>query len=246
MFKDGRLIKETYSGYGQILSIFEEYMNYIFPWSLIRPNYIYRPKNDFYPETIQRRLKALSKLYLRIVGFVESNKKIVSLEKIDIPSKEEMKTLNITGPFARATGLLPYDTESSDIINQSSTKHLQFAFNNETNIMSVLRTSYSEIYLSINKSLKLIPAMTVDKTNDIEIDISGETNFTMTYPLGQAHLTINLKDNKVNYFNFVPVQQSNLYGFQKLVSQVKHPFSSLIKLFYFPEFLVFSKLGVVL
>ncbi|MHA1974656.1 MAG: hypothetical protein ACTSW1_16770 [Candidatus Hodarchaeales archaeon] len=245
IFDDNRIIQVTYAAYSQILNIFQSYMNYFFPWSLTRPNYIYRPELDFSPEILQKKLKTLRKLYKRMVDSIESNKNIIKLEESKIPSENEMKKLNITGPFARAIGILPHETRSTSRTTHSSTKYLQFAFNNEPNLMSIVRTSYSEIYLSLNRSMKLIPSLMTKENYVTEVNISGEENSTMTYPLGQAHLTLNLTDNKLNYFNFVPVQKNNLYGFKKLVSHFNHPLSSLIKLFYFPEFLVFSKKGVL-
>ncbi|MFX0207837.1 MAG: hypothetical protein ACFFDT_17750 [Candidatus Hodarchaeota archaeon] len=84
----------------------------------------------------------------------------------------------------------------------------------------------------ISQLLKDFPSKTLDTSTR---PLNGEATSTFSTVLGESHLTVNLSDNQVKYFNFIPPQMSNMTGFLKILSTSPTSIRPILMLFFDPK-----------
>ncbi len=226
----------SYNGYVNVQRIFDELWQFHYPWGLIRPGTVLHPLPSTLLPKIQRIIQFQQKSGERISKIIERNKLIVNtLKEVDLFTKEEAKTLGITGPILRSLGFIhPNDKKNPSIIRYSAHNYLQHSFSTENNLWNLLRVCYVDLLLALNRSSQLLKPFTIQTENVSKNPLNGE--FTSSFPttLGEMHLTIDVSDDVVTYFNIIPPEMINMIGITRILSKTPNHLHPLILLFFDP------------
>ena len=95
------------------------------------------------------------------------------------------------------------------------------------------RICYAELLLSLNRLTLLLNSYSMVQSNS-EREISGEFTTSFNLPLGTTHLTLSIEDDKIVYFNHIPVKMTNMAGLTRILSQNDDPSHPLILPVYDP------------
>lgn len=236
-FKDYEAAKTAFKGYSSFHYIFDTLWQLQFPWELIRPTAILQPFPLTRIQEIQKIILFQQKIAWYIAKRIERESTIKkTLENIEILSLNAVKTTGITGPIARASGAIPPLITPSSIPSRQSAQHfLKYAYSNDNNLWNALRVSYAELILALNRISHLLQEFTIKSLDTFDKPFNGEATSSFSTVLGESHLTVNISDNEVTYFNFIPSQMSNMTGFIKILSTCQISLRAFVLLFFDPE-----------
>ncbi len=236
-FEEQKTAKMSFEGYYSFQRIFESLWQLRFPRGLIRPGAILQPLNPSRIPEIQRIIFFQQRNAWQIAKCIEKKLKIKKiLIEQEILSSTEVKNTGITGPIARASGAIPaLNSPDSIPTRQSAQLLLKYAYSNDNNLLSVLRVSYVELILALNRISQLLTSYQVRSINASKKPLNGETTVSFSTVLGESHLTVNISDDQVRYFNFIPPQMSNMAGFDKILSTCPVSLKPIVLLFFDPE-----------
>ncbi|MFX1518151.1 MAG: hypothetical protein ACFFC6_17785 [Promethearchaeota archaeon] len=234
-FKASKLALESYTSFW---FLFERIWEMQFPWGLIRPGAIVYPITFTQIPEIQKIVITQQKTAWKIAKTIEKKTTMKStLEGVKNLSLDVIKKTGITGPMARASGLIsPFSTQSSFPIRQSAQNLQKFTYTTEYNLLNVLRVSYTELLLSLNQISQLLQEYFITPQGTSNT-LNGEITTTFTTTLGESHLTLNVLDDQVIYFNIIPPQMVNITGVMESLSTCPTSLQLVILLFFDPEFL---------
>jgi len=235
-FKASRLALESYTSFWYL---FERIWEMQFPWGLIRPGTINHPITLTQIQEIQKIVITQQKKAWKIAKIVEKKTLMkTTLEGVKNLSMDVIKKTGITGPMIRASGLIsPLSTPSFSSIRQSAQNFQKFTYTTEYNLLNVLRVSYTELLLSLNQISQLLQEYSITSQGTLN-SLNGEATTTFTTTLGESHLTLNILDDQVMYFNIIPPQMINITGVAESLSTCPTSLKLIILLFFDPEFLV--------
>jgi len=231
---DRRLNEQTYKAYSKFSAIFEKYWDNLSPRAIIRPGGIKEPLVTVDSDKMKRLCISLSNSFQKLIGRMEKNKVYAEYSQVKTPTNDLLKAWGISGPLARTVNLLPYGINLHTRQN-SSTKFLQYAYDNKNTLQSLLKVTYSELFLSLNKIVSLIPEDYKSEEINFPNIINGEITSTFSFPLGEAHLTLRVTNNNITYFNYLFPHIGNLFGFQKLLENYEEKYKPIFLLFFNPE-----------
>ncbi len=158
-----------------------------------------------------------------------------TLELIKTLEKEEIRKTGITGPINRTLGILPRSNPISTInLRKSSAHFIQYAYTSNNNLWNLLRVSYVELILSLNRISKFLKPYPVMKGNISKERLDGDNTCSFQTVLGEGHFTLNISQGKVSYFNYIPPQIVNSQGIETLVNKTSVSFHPLLSLFHQP------------
>ncbi|MFX1539134.1 MAG: hypothetical protein ACFFDI_33585 [Promethearchaeota archaeon] len=232
-FKASRLALESYASFWYLFEFIWEIQ---FPWGLIRPGAIPRPiAHTLIPE-IRKAVYAQQKIAWKLAKSIEKKTTLKnSLEGVISLSLDLVKKTGITGPITRATGTIPpLVTSSSSITRQSAQNFLKYTYITENNLLNVLRVGYTELILSLNQISHLLKGYSITP-QETSKSLSGEATTSFSTTLGDSHLTLNILDGQVGYFNFIPPQMINITGVIESLSTCPVSLRPIILLFFDPE-----------
>ncbi|UCG02254.1 MAG: hypothetical protein JSW11_22015 [Candidatus Heimdallarchaeota archaeon] len=235
-FKSSRLALESYSSFW---FFFEFLWKLQFPWGLIRPGAIPHPIIHTQIPEIQKSINIQQKHAWKIAKSIEkktTTKK--TLKEVKNLTLDVVKKTGITGPFARASGTTPPSVGSSSFFKRKSAQDfLKYTYATENNLLNVLRVSYTELILSLDQISRLLKEYSIvyQETSNF---LNGEATTSFSTTLGESHLTLNILDNQVTYFNFIPPQMLNITGVVESLSTCPSSLQSVILLFFDPEFII--------
>lgn len=235
-FKTSRLALESYSSFWYL---FELLWKQQFPWGLIRPGGISHPISSKNVLEIEKIVFTQQKTAWEIAKAIE--KKTIDnkeLKEVIILSADLMEKTGITGPIARTSGAIPVLPPLPSFPTRLSAQNfLKYTYTAENNLLGVLRVSYTELILALERILGLLkeyPRISLDTPKTL----NGEATTSFPTSLGESHLTISIIDNQVTYFNFIPPQMINIAGILESLSTCPTSLQLVILLFFDPEFLL--------
>ncbi|MFX1286416.1 MAG: hypothetical protein ACFFB5_22465 [Promethearchaeota archaeon] len=235
--REHKIAELSYTCYSSFQHIFESLWQVRYPCGLIRPNSIVLPFNLSKIPEIQKIIFFQQKNAWLIAKYIERKLKIKNTVKgLEILSLDNVKTSGITGPIARASGLVPSLISPTPILTRQSAQiYLKYAYAKDNNVLNVLRVGYVEMILALNRISQLLKDFPSKTLDTLIKPLNGEATSTFSTVLGESHLTVNISDNKVRYFNFIPPQMSNMTGFLKILSTCPITIKPIILLFFDPE-----------
>ena len=234
---DRRLNEKTYSSYSEVSSILEKYWNSPTPRGIIRPGGVKKPVTPIDTNNVVGFCNRLTVSFQKLIKRIEKNKVYREYSLIKIPTRDLLKEWGISGPLARTANLLPYGIQLQSR-QDSSTKFLQYAYDNKNTLQSLLKVTYSELFLSLNKIISLLSNGYKSEEINFPNIINGEITSTISFPLGEAHLTLRVSENNILYFNYLFPHINNLFGFQKMLENYEEEYKPIFLLFFNPEEIV--------
>ncbi|MHA2245180.1 MAG: hypothetical protein ACXADY_09435 [Candidatus Hodarchaeales archaeon] len=236
-FENHNAARKSFEGYSSFLHIFESVWQLKFPWGLIRPAAILQsfPLSKI-PE-IRKIIVFQQKKAWQIAKCIERKTTIKTiLKEVKILSLNNVKTTEITGPIARASGAIPSLIVPSSVpTRQSAQQFLKYAYATDNNLLNVLRVGYVELILALNQISQLLQVFPIKSLDTSMKPLNGEATSSFSTILGESHLTVNISDDQVVYFNFIPPQMSNMSGFTKILSTCPTSQKPIALLFFDPE-----------
>ncbi|MFX0124911.1 MAG: hypothetical protein ACFFAE_14870 [Candidatus Hodarchaeota archaeon] len=234
--KTSRLALESYSSFW---NFFEFLWELQFPWGLIRPGAISHPISHTQVPEIQKVIIIQQKNAWKIAKFIEKDTAIKdTLKEAKNLSLDIVKKTGITGPMARASGAIPYlINPTSSPTRQSAQSFLKYTYATDNSLLNVLRVSYSELILTLNIISQLLKEYSMMSLDTFK-SLNGEASSSFSTTLGESHLTVNILDNQVTYFNFIPPQMINITGVIESLSICPLSLQSINLLLFDPEFLI--------
>jgi len=236
-FEEHKTAIISFESYSSFQYIFESLWQVRFPFGLIRPASIIQPLILSKIPEIKNIILFQQKNAWLIAKYIERKLKIENtLAEPKILSLDNVKTTGITGPIARASGAIPSLTTPSSVpTRQSAQLFLKYAYATDNNLLNVLRVGYVELILAINRISQLLKNFPIKSLDTSIKPLNGEATSSFSTVLGESHLTVNISDNMVHYFNFIPPQMSNITGFIKILSSYPISMRPIILLFFDPE-----------
>jgi Ni,Fe-hydrogenase III large subunit len=236
-FKASRIALGSYNSF-QFL--FEQIWEIQYPWDLIRPEGIFDPITLTQIPEIQKIVNTLQKNAWKIANTIEKGKTVKNiLEEVENLSLDMVKRTGITGPMVRTLGTVTSQiTPSTPSTRQSAQIFLKHTYTTESNLLNVLRVSYTELILSLNQFSHLLKGYTIMPQGTLN-SLDGEATTSFTTTLGESHLTLNILEDQVKYFNFIPPQMANITGIVESLSTCPSSLQSIILLLFDPEFLLY-------
>ncbi|NHJ00774.1 MAG: hypothetical protein EAX86_01475 [Candidatus Heimdallarchaeota archaeon] len=224
---------EVNRGYIANQQIFEVINRERFPWNLVRPAITPPPLESDQVSNIRRFLDVQKNIAIKIAKKVEKIEYSSPSFYEDLFTPEEIKKLGITGPITRIQGILPKN-QTTSTINPPASRFLKFSYTTENNMTTLFRIAYAELILALNQASVLLGEFKpiYDAGFSIPPKI-GECTSTFTNILGNCHLTIQISNDNIKYFNIVPQQVSNYSGMKELLSRGLN--NRFLLLFYDPE-----------
>lgn len=227
----------SFGGFSSFQYIFEFLWELRFPWGSIRPSATLMPIHISKIPKIREITSFQLRTAWQIAKCIERKSDSKStLNRTEILSPKNVKNTGITGPIARASGVIPsLVTLSSIPTRQSAQLLLKYAYASDNNLLNVLRVSYAELILAlikISQLLKEFPGRSLDTSINSS---NGEATSSFITILGECHLTVNISEDQVTYFNYIPPQMTNIAGFKKILSTCPKSLRPIILLFYDPE-----------
>ena len=236
-FEEHKTAQTSFESFYSFQRLFESLWQLRFPRGLTRPGAILQPFNPSRIPEIKRIIFFQQKSAWKIANCVEQKSKIrKKLVMQKILTSTDIKNTGITGPIIRASGAIPSSISSTSIpTRQSSQLLLKYAYTNDNNLLGILRVVYAELILALDRISHLLKSYQI-RTIDASTESSnGEATFSFSTALGESYLTVNISENQVRYFNFIPPQMSNLTGFSKILSSCPASLKPIVLLFFDPE-----------
>ncbi|UCE14872.1 MAG: hypothetical protein JSV04_06735 [Candidatus Heimdallarchaeota archaeon] len=237
LLKEFQMAKAALRGYSSFQRIFETLWDLKFPYGLIRPADITQPLLENKIPKIRHIFQYQVKIGWKIAKHIEKKIEINdALKKFDLFSPDDVKSIGLSGPIAQASGVLPVLNPITSTYPRKSAQHfIQYAQTSESNLWGSLRVGYVELILALNRTSLLLQAYPVSSQTISQETLNGEVTSSFLTTLGNSHLTINLSNGTVKYFNYISVQMANMAGITKLLSICPNELKSIILLFYNPE-----------
>ncbi len=234
---DRRLNEQTYKAYSEFLTMLEKYWDNLSPRNIICPGGIKEPQVTIDSNKVKGLCIRLINSFQKFIRRMEKNKIYAEFSQVKTPTSDLLKEWGISGPLTRTVNILPYGINLHTKIN-TSTKFLQYAYDNNNTLQSLLKVTYSELFLSLNRMVSLISEDYKSEEINFPNIINGEVTSTFLFPLGEAHLTLRIADNNITYFNYLFPYISNLFGFQKMLENYEEKYKPIFLLFFNPEVIV--------
>jgi len=236
-FEDVQDAYISYNGYLNVQGIFNKLWQFHYPWGLIRPGTVLQPIPPTILPKIRKILRVQQKSGERISKTIEKNKLIsTTLKEIELLTKTDAETLGLTGPILRSLGIIyPNGSKGPSIIRYSAHNYLQYAFTTENDLWNLLRVCYVELILALDRSCQLLKPFSIQREETQRNPLNGEASSTFPTVLGHMHLTIEISDDYVTYFNIIPPEMVNVVGITKILSKTPISLHPLIFLFFDPR-----------
>lgn len=237
LLKEFQMAKAALRGYSSFQRIFETLWELKVPYGVIRPAAITQPLLEGKIPKIRHIFQDQEKISRRISKHIERKIKIKdTLKKFDLLSPDDTKSIGLTGPIARASGVLPVlNPITSTYPRKSAQDFIQYTHTSESNLWASLRVGYVELILALNRISLLLKAYPASVETISQETVNGEITSSFLTTLGNSYLTINISDGTVKYFNYIPDQMTNMVGITKLLSMCPDELKSIILLLYNPE-----------
>jgi len=235
-FEDSFLSQLSYECFTVFQRLFENMWELRFPWGFIRPGTMLEPIESRTIPDIKKILRFLESRAFTIAKKIESSSQLkTQLTTIKTLGKEEIRKTGMTGPIDRTIGILPRLNSISTInLRKSSAHFIQYAYTSNNNMWNLLRVSYVELILSLNRISKFLKPYPVMKGNISKERLDGDNTCSFQTVLGEGHFTLNISQDKVSYFNYIPPQIVNSQGIETLVNKTPVSFHPLLSLFHQP------------
>ncbi|MFX0016725.1 MAG: hypothetical protein ACFFB2_17810 [Promethearchaeota archaeon] len=235
-FKYSNATRISLESYSLFRRMFEHLWQIQYPWDLIRPARISRPLNYTETREIQKIVTYQQKKAWQIAKFIEKKGDVKeSLKEVEI-LPHIIKSMGITGPIARISGNFPLLIPPSSVHTRRSAQlFLKYAYSNDNNLLSILKISYAELILALNRISQLLGEFPIESPEIPKTLVNGEATTSFETVFGKCHLTINISDNKIIYYNFIPPQMTNLTGFLEILSTTPVSLKPIFLLLFDPE-----------
>ncbi|MFX0182452.1 MAG: hypothetical protein ACFE95_05140 [Candidatus Hodarchaeota archaeon] len=239
-FGDSEAARIAYTGYFSFLNIWETLWQFRFPWGIIRTGDVLKPIHPSVIPEIQKLIHSLQKIAQSIAKTIEKKSDMRNkLRSLETLNTEEAVTSGITGPIARTLGIIPSkSSEFSDSVRKSAKSFIQNAYTNEGNLWSIFRVCYAELILSLERTLRLLKPYSPKSQKKLKDVISGEATSTFATVLGQTYLTVDISDNLVTYFNYIPPEMVNMAGITKILAKCPESHNFIVFLFLDPRIIM--------
>ncbi|MFX1505327.1 MAG: hypothetical protein ACFFDC_04340 [Promethearchaeota archaeon] len=236
-FKASRLALESYNSFWYIFELIWEKK---YPLGLIRPETILHPITLTKIPEIRKIVIIQQKNAWKIANIIEKKTPLKNtLEEVENLSLNMIKKTGITGPMIRTLGTVTSQTiPSSFPTRHSAQMFLKYTYTTENNLLNVLRVSYTELILSLNQISHLFKGYSISPQGTLN-SLNGEATTSFTTTLGESHLTLDILDDQVRYFNFISPQMINMTGVVESLSMCPSSLQSIILLLFDPEFLLY-------
>jgi Ni,Fe-hydrogenase III large subunit len=236
-FKDDQTSKMAFDAYSSFTAVFEILCDNSKPWGIIRPATILKPLQGGSVPTTRRKILHNQKIAWKIAKEVELGEMVKSsLKGVENLTLNDIRKTSITGPIARASGAIPSLSRPQIIrARLSALQFLQFSYTTEGNLWNILRVCYSELILALNRIDLLLQEFLIFPEDLLKKSISGTASSSFPTFLGEGHLTVNLSQSQIKYFNYVLPGISNLVGITNLVEKCPDSLKPLILLFFDPD-----------
>ncbi|MFW9905648.1 MAG: hypothetical protein ACFFFH_15045 [Candidatus Thorarchaeota archaeon] len=234
-----KVSKGALESYNSFWYFYEFLWNIQFPWGLIRPGSISHPISPPQVSVIHKIIRLQQKQAWKIAKSIEGETRLKnSLTEVSFSIDKLIKT-GITGPISQSSGKIPpLIVPSSYLKRQSAQNFLKFTYTTENNLLNVLRVMYTELILSLDQISQMLKNYSITP-QETSRSLNGEATTSFLTTLGESHLSLNILDNQVVYFNFIPPQMMNITGVIESLSICPRFLKSIILLIFDPEFLLF-------
>ncbi len=235
-FGDSNYSHLAYECFLAFQQIFEIAWEIRFPWGFIRPGAMLEPIEIHNIPKIKKILLFQELSASSIAKRIEKSAKLrKQLQEVKILENDEIRKSGITGPINRTLGILPNPIHvSTEIARKSSEYFIQYAYTRKSNLWNLLRVSYAELILALNRISKLLKPFNVEKNDLTKKEIFGDFINTFQTVFGEGYLTVSISHSKVSYFNYIPPQIVNRLGIEQLIEKCPPSIHPLLLLYYQP------------
>ncbi|MHA2305139.1 MAG: hypothetical protein ACXACU_07070 [Candidatus Hodarchaeales archaeon] len=223
--------------------IFEIVWEFRFPWGIIRPAAMLKPISSKSIPKIKKILINQKKIAYKIARKIQRSSVLKSqLNPIKTLSKDDIRKTGLTGSIGKTIGILPRFKTRTPNNGRTSAQYLsQYAYTDDNSLWNLLRINYVELILALNRSVILLKPFDIKTIYPDDQKINGEITQSFQTVLGDIYLTINISNNKVNYYNYISPLLINKFGMEEMLKGCPISLSPLILLFYHPEILGISE-----
>lgn len=237
-YEDSSHSQLSLNSFAALQYIFEVAWELRFPWGIIRPAGMLKPILSENIPKIRKILVNQEKNAYTIAKKLENSLILkTQLDPIKTPTKDDFRITGLTGSFKRTLGIIPsFWPRNSNNGRKSAQYFIQYAYTDNNTLWNLLRITYTELILALNRSLKLLKPFSIKSDYPNDQKVEGEITQSFQTTLGEIHLTINIVNDKVKYFNYIPSQLTNKLGIEKMLKKCPSSLSPLILYFYHPEY----------
>lgn len=237
-FGDLNYSQLAYECFEDFQQIFEIAWEIRFPWGFIRPGAMLEPIEIHNIPKIKKILLSQEINAYSIAKRIEKSAKLrKNLQEVKMLENNGMRKSGITGPINRTLGILPNPIHvSTETVRKSSEYFIQYAYTKKSNLWNLLRVSYAELILALNRIFKLLKPFSAEKKDLTKKEIFGDFITTFQTVFGEGYLSVSISYSKVSYFNYIPPQIVNRMGIEQLIEKCPRSLCPLIILYYQPVF----------
>ncbi len=220
LFSISKLSKTANQGFTSVQNTFEDLWGSQLPIEVMRPGIALKQIDHTSIFNVIKAINIQRKLAKTTMSLIENSKILKNaLHTIEFLSNTELTSCGLSGPIARASGVItPIIDLPHSKVQRSSYFFTQFAYGKSPSPLRIMEICSRELILALERMVYLYPKFQgrVKESKSLP-ENSGQLSASFPTTFGVNHITINLKDENVKYVNFIPFEFGNINGISKII-----------------------------
>ncbi len=244
ILNDSKLLSVSNNGIKIIQNLFEKLWGNDPTKNIIRPGSVEKPIDSTDYRFINSKIHLIKKVSKTIQLITEKSAGLRGLIKeISFLDKSEVVKFCIHGPLARASNILHPDLKPTYTFPVTLSHLLsQSVYSVDPDPINIIRIYTYEFALALERIQLLLPK--IKKLSSVKAPRSLNGQIVVTTPVFQGlnHLSLEMKDYRIKYVNFIPFEANNALGIYRMIKSNDKKNYQFILLFLHPEILLDQKI----